>query len=64
MNPRLRQGVGIMLDGNPNERKKVYQLWGVENREEHYLQPTTLPEGQPAVLPQILAATDRSLHMP
>ncbi len=27
------------MDGNPSERKKIYQLWGIENREEHYLQP-------------------------
>ena len=43
---RLRQGVAMLLDGNPLERKKVYQVWGVENREEHYIQPTQNPVEQ------------------
>ena len=26
---RLRKGVAMLLDGNPQERKKVFQVWGV-----------------------------------
>jgi hypothetical protein len=36
---RLRKGLECLMNDNPNERKKIYQLWGIENREEHYLQP-------------------------
>jgi hypothetical protein len=27
-----------LLNPIPTERKKIYQIWGIENREEHYLE--------------------------
>jgi hypothetical protein len=36
---RLRKGVECLLDSNPAERKKIYQFWGIENKEIHYLEP-------------------------
>jgi hypothetical protein len=28
-NERLRKGLECLLDANPNERKKIYQMWGI-----------------------------------
>jgi hypothetical protein len=36
---RLRKGLECLLDPNPNERKKIFQVWGIENKEEHFLEP-------------------------
>lgn len=31
----------MLLDLEPSKRKEVYMIWGIENREEHYLVPIT-----------------------
>jgi hypothetical protein len=31
--------VACLLSSNPLERKMIYQMWGIENKESHYLQP-------------------------
>lgn len=36
---RLRKGMECLLDPNPTERKRIYQMWGIENKEEHFLEP-------------------------
>ena len=36
---RLRKGMECLLDPNPAERKRIYQMWGIENKEEHFLEP-------------------------
>jgi hypothetical protein len=35
----MRKGLECLLNADPNERKKIFQMWGIENKEEHYLRP-------------------------
>jgi hypothetical protein len=37
--PKLRLGVEILLSMDPNERKQIFSVWGIENREEHFIVP-------------------------
>jgi hypothetical protein len=41
---KLRRGLECLLDANPSERKKIFQIWGIENREEHFLTPINTGE--------------------
>ena len=34
---KLRRGVECLINFYPSERKKIYQIWGIENKDEHYL---------------------------
>lgn len=36
---KLRRGIELLLDPDPNRRKEVYMIWGIENKEKHFLTP-------------------------
>lgn len=58
--PKLRRGLELLLDPQPNTRKEVYMIWGIENRDEHYLVPLNEErEGFRASQQQTLAATQK-----
>ncbi len=37
--PKLRRGIDLLLQRDPNKRKEVFMIWGIENKEEHFLIP-------------------------
>jgi len=36
-NDKLRIGLACLLDLNPNQRKNIYSLWDVENKDQHFV---------------------------
>ena len=56
---RLRKGMECLLDPNPAERKRIYQMWGIENKEEHFLEPIQPQKQHQQSSPNLAISTNK-----